>query len=185
MRLIWLALFGSLLAAGCSSPRGERFELVERYQLTNVNQADYAEYQRDVRERLKENWQALLASDVDLPRAIVPGVRNFTVNRLVSLHSPTDHVRDALCRFSDAKPRGMLLIHGLYDSPYIMRDLENYFRSRCFVTRSILLPGHGTRPGSLLKIKFEDWVDTVDFAIAALAREVDDNVFIADRRPLL
>lgn len=180
MKIFWLLLFIGLIATGCSSTQGTRFELVERYQLNDVTQASYADYQRDVKARLKQNWRALLDSDVDLPgSSIVPGVDDFAIDKLVELHAPTDSGQETLCRFEDGRPRGMLLLHGLYDSPYTMRDLEAYFRSRCFFTRSILLPGHGTRPGSLLEIKYEDWIETVNFAIAELGRKVDSNVYMA------
>lgn len=172
--VIWLVL----IVTGCSSTQGARFELVESYQLNDVTQSSYINYQKEVKVRLKENWQALIASDADLPdSSIVPGVDDYAIDQLVKLHAPTNS--KAACRFEDGKPRGMLLIHGLYDSPYTMRDLEAYFRGRCFFTRSILLPGHGTRPGSLLQIKYQDWIDTVDFAIAELAGEVDGNVYLA------
>lgn len=179
MRVVFAAVLSGLFLTGCATPEGIRFERVERFQFTDVSEGGYADYRREVRQRLRENWQALLDSKQDLPASsIVPGVDDYVVERIVEMHSPTDSA-DALCRFADGKPRGMLLLHGLYDSPYIMRDLEAYFRSRCFLTRSILLPGHGTRPGSLLKIGFEDWVEAVDFAVDELARRADGNVYLA------
>lgn len=62
---------------------------------------------------------------------------------------------------------GVLLIHGLTDSPFLMRDLGDYFATRpgCFVIRSILLPGHGTAPGDLGRATYEDWAASVRFGI--------------------
>ena len=180
MNQFCVALLLGIIATGCSSTRGARFELVEAYQLNDVDQSSYAGYQKDVKARLRENWQALLDSDLDLPGAsIVPGVNGYTIKQIVELHAPTDSEPGAQCQFADGKSRGMLLIHGLYDSPYTMRDLEAYFRSQCFFTRSILLPGHGTRPASLLKIQYQDWVDAVNFAIGELGKEVGGHVYIA------
>lgn len=180
MNKFWLILLCGLIATACSTTRGSRFELVEEYQMNDINQSSYAEYQKEAKDRLRENWRALLASNVDLPdSSIIPGVDDYAIDKLVELHAPTDSGHEARCQFEDGKPRGMLLIHGLYDSPYTMHDLEAYFRSKCFFTRSILLPGHGTRPGSLLKIKYENWIDAVNFSIAELAKEVDGNVYIA------
>ncbi len=56
--------------------------------------------------------------------------------------------------------RGILLIHGLTASPYMMEDLARFFHARCFLVRAILLPGHGTRPGDLLDIHYQDWIKT-------------------------
>src|SRR4051794_18908145 len=53
--------------------------------------------------------------------------------------------------------QGILLIHGLFDSPFMMRDIARHFLSRGFLVRTILLPGHGTVPGDLLNIERSEW----------------------------
>ena len=179
MKKLCLVMLAGLIATGCSSTRGSRFELVEAYQFSDVAWSSYADYRAEVKRKLEENWRVLLASSEDLPDAeMVSGVDDDGIEKLVELLAPTDSKPDAQCRFKDGKSRGMLLIHGLYDSPYTMHDLEAYFRKKCFHSRTILLPGHGTRPASLLGIDFESWIKTVNFAIRELAEEVDDNVYI-------
>lgn len=74
--------------------------------------------------------------------------------------------------------RGVLLIHGLSDSPYFMRHLGNFFRENGFRVMAILLPGHGTQPGDLLQVRWHEWVKAVAFGVAQLAQEVDD-VYLA------
>lgn len=69
--------------------------------------------------------------------------------------------------------RGLLLIHGLYDSPCMVRDLGNYFSSQGFLVRSILLPGHGTVPGDLLNVHYSEWLKAVDYGVETLAHEVE------------
>ncbi|MEM8950148.1 MAG: alpha/beta fold hydrolase [Pseudomonadota bacterium] len=73
----------------------------------------------------------------------------------------------------DAPEKGVLLIHGLSDMPFAMRDLADAFAARCFLVRSLLLPGHGTRPGDLLQVTREDWVEAARFGVATLENEVD------------
>ena len=73
---------------------------------------------------------------------------------------------------------GVLLIHGLTASPYMMQDLGRFFRDRCFLVRSILLPGHGTRPGDLLDIDYKDWVKAVDYGVGSFKGHVE-NLFLA------
>ena len=68
---------------------------------------------------------------------------------------------------------GIVLAHGLTDSPYLMRDLGEFFRNRCFLVFSVLLPGHGTRPGDLLEVHWTDWARAVRYGADALARQVD------------
>lgn len=72
---------------------------------------------------------------------------------------------------------GALLVHGLFDSPFMMKDLGRKLASQGILTRSVLLPGHGTVPGALLHVDYHDWIATVKYGVAALAREVD-NVFL-------
>jgi alpha-beta hydrolase superfamily lysophospholipase len=60
------------------------------------------------------------------------------------------------------EPRGevkgsVLLLHGLTDSPYTMRALGDFFFSRGYRVLALRLEGHGTVPGDLLHVRFEEW----------------------------
>ena len=68
---------------------------------------------------------------------------------------------------------GALLIHGLYDSPLVMRDLGTLLQGQGMLVRSVLLPGHGTVPGALLNVSYQDWIKTVHYGISNLALSVD------------
>ncbi len=70
--------------------------------------------------------------------------------------------------------RGILLTHGLSDSPYFMRHLAAYFQSRGFRVMAVLLPGHGTRPGDMLDVTWQEWAKTVAWGTEKLAEEVDE-----------
>jgi alpha-beta hydrolase superfamily lysophospholipase len=52
---------------------------------------------------------------------------------------------------------GVLLLHGLTDSPYTLRHLAEIYRSRGFYVLAMRLPGHGTIPAALLDVEWEDW----------------------------
>lgn len=71
------------------------------------------------------------------------------------------------------KPNGILLIHGLSDSPFLMRDLASFFSSQCLHVRSILLPGHGTLPGDLLSVKYTEWLKTSRYGVDRFKNKVD------------
>ncbi len=73
---------------------------------------------------------------------------------------------------------GALLIHGLYDAPLIMRDIGNHLCAQGLLVRSILLPGHGTVPGGLLNVTYEDWLQSVNYGIASLEKEVEKIVLV-------
>lgn len=70
--------------------------------------------------------------------------------------------------------RGILLTHGLTDSPYFMRPLGSFFQENCFRVMAIVLPGHGTRPGDLLDVTWEEWAKAIAYGTNALAKEVDE-----------
>jgi esterase/lipase len=66
---------------------------------------------------------------------------------------------------------GALLLHGLYDSPFIMKDIAEHLQTNGLKVRSLLLPGHGTVPGALLTIHYQEWVQTVEQGLIGLAKE--------------
>jgi len=70
--------------------------------------------------------------------------------------------------------RGVLLTHGLIDSPYHMRHLAAFFPRNGFRVMAILLPGHGTQPGDLLDIRWQEWAKAVAYGADCLAAEVDE-----------
>jgi esterase/lipase len=70
--------------------------------------------------------------------------------------------------------RGILLTHGLSDSPYFMRHLAAFFQANGFLVMVVLLPGHGTQPGDLLDVSWQEWAATVDYGVDQLSREVDE-----------
>ena len=79
---------------------------------------------------------------------------------------------------------GVLLVHGLTDSPYLMRDLGDALASqplatgRCTLVRSLLLPGHGTVPGDLLAVKHTKWTEATRYGVDSFAGEADRVHFV-------
>lgn len=53
---------------------------------------------------------------------------------------------------------GALLLHGLTDSPYSLRRIGEILHERGFYVLGLRLPGHGTIPSALTKVRWEDWV---------------------------
>jgi alpha-beta hydrolase superfamily lysophospholipase len=59
----------------------------------------------------------------------------------------------------DGTPRGaVVLLHGLTDSPYSLRHVASHYRSRGFVAIGMRMPGHGTVPAGLTRVRWEDWM---------------------------
>jgi len=53
---------------------------------------------------------------------------------------------------------GVLMVHGLTDSPYSMRHLGKIFQSQGYYVLILRMPGHGTIPGALIDASWHDWM---------------------------
>jgi esterase/lipase len=73
----------------------------------------------------------------------------------------------------NARPYGALLIHGLFDSPFIMKDIGLQLQRQNIPVKAILLPGHGTVPGALLHVDYREWLQAVRYGITSLRKEVE------------
>ena len=56
---------------------------------------------------------------------------------------------------------GVLLVHGLTDSPYSVRALAGIYRASGFHALALRMPGHGTVPGALTEATWQDWLAAV------------------------
>ncbi|MBU4609268.1 alpha/beta fold hydrolase [Achromobacter sp. GG226] len=69
--------------------------------------------------------------------------------------------------------RGVLLVHGLGDSPWSFHDIGEQLAAQGFLVRTVLLDGHGSRPEHLLDVSLGDWQRVVATQVAALRADVD------------
>lgn len=75
---------------------------------------------------------------------------------------------------NDAPRRGILFVHGLGASPWYFHDIASAMAQDGWLARSMLLPGHGTRPGDLSLPDYDDWTGSVAHQVKLLEREVDE-----------
>ncbi len=73
----------------------------------------------------------------------------------------------------NGKKKGFLLIHGLTDSPYMMRSIGKSLINRypCSLVRAVLLTGHGTVVGDSLNMKKQDWKRIVKYGVHSFKKE--------------
>jgi esterase/lipase len=164
-RSMGMALFLSVAVmaiAGCATPS-------PRLQPSGLNttfavgeDAPFAIYLQKTREMMikarvdihDDNREAVLKAN--MPFELLPDQANFPKGK-------------------DGKyGRGILLIHGLSDSPYLLQPLARHLQKQGFFVRTILLPGHGTVPGDLLDIRYEEWIRAVQYGIRTMKGEVTD-----------
>ncbi len=79
---------------------------------------------------------------------------------------------DATCPRAESGKfeKGIVLIHGLFDSPYSMLPFGEALRAQCFYVLGLLLPDHGTRPGDFLDARWQDWATATHFATMQLGQ---------------
>jgi alpha-beta hydrolase superfamily lysophospholipase len=124
--------------------------------------ADYAEGRVTTLARYREREQRLLDQvRTDVARRLVaadrlpynrfapgsrsdPGVWAFNWNRTFVLQPAGDPIG------------GVLLLHGLTDSPYSLRSIGLALAARGYRVVGLRLPGHGTAPSGLLTFEAED-----------------------------
>lgn len=69
--------------------------------------------------------------------------------------------------------KGILLVHGLGDSPYSYTDIAPNLAKQGYLVRVILLPGHGTRAADLALPELNDWQQVVKHHYELLSQKVD------------
>jgi len=78
--------------------------------------------------------------------------------------------------FKNENPRGgMLLVHGLSDSPYSMRALAETFREQGFYVVGLRLPGHGTAPAGLTTVTWQDFAAATRLAAKYVRQKIGKN----------
>ena len=132
------------------------------------------------------NAADMVASVVLLPDPPVPGNQRKDLVPAALSKASAFQVRqiDAATPFEySAAPEcggnrgGALLVHGLTDTPFLMREVAARLTRApsCLHVRGLLLPGHGTRPGDLLDVEWGHWRDAVAYGISSFrgtAREL-------------
>ncbi|MBI5660074.1 MAG: alpha/beta fold hydrolase [Nitrosomonadales bacterium] len=131
----------------------------------NGGQLPFADYVARSREMIALARSGTAAAN---PEEIVAGNAPFALKPAAGYPPGQEHTYQ----------RGVLLTHGLTDSPYFMRYLAEFFRENGFRVMAVLLPGHGTQPGDLLDVTWQEWAKTVAYGTDRVAEEADE-VYLA------
>lgn len=122
---------------------------------------------------LEDRLFAELASEVYVS---APDDGSGLLNRYVSgsladpQHWPTDWNRTFELPV-DSPKAGVLLLHGMSDSPYSLRQLGLRLQSAQTWVIGLRLPGHGTAPSGLVEVRWQDMAEAVRLALLYLARQ--------------
>jgi esterase/lipase len=70
---------------------------------------------------------------------------------------------------------GVLLLHGLSDSPYSLRALGKRLHAEGYTVVWLRIPGHGTSPSALADVSWKDWTAAVKVAVCGLRNLLPDG----------
>jgi len=131
----------------------------------------FAEYQAREAKLFAEIESLPLASD---PEDRTPVNRYFPGSRVRPSLADRDWNRTFVME-PVVRRGGVLLLHGLTDSPYSMRALAEQFRDQGYYTVGLRLPGHGTLPSGLTRATWEDWLAAVRVGARHVREEIGQD----------
>lgn len=152
IRGILLSLFVLLISGCVQVPDSPAFKPSTK--MPEYNQSSFEQYVRESRAWLAEN-RAFITEDK---------AREIDANAPFELKPEK----------ASKKKKGILLVHGLGDSPYSFVDIAPMLAKQGFLVRVILLPGHGSKPADLIWPEMEDWMGAVKHHTRLLQSEVDE-----------
>ena len=115
------------------------------------------------------------------PAAAHPGpLERYAAGTLaarIALQTPGNRSRE----LGHAAPRGAaVMLHGLSDAPYSLDAVGRVLHERGFHVVWLRLPGHGTHPGALRHVVWEDWMAATALALShAASRAPGKPLYVA------
>jgi alpha-beta hydrolase superfamily lysophospholipase len=177
--LKWLIVPVLLAAIGVVACSGQPLEpwhterLSEEYTVKMADEVDTFEDYLALEERLFQE----LYDDV---YAEVPTGPEFALVRYSSGSLSDPRTRDPdynrTFEWTVDNPRGgVLLLHGLTDSPYSLRALGKTLHEQGFWVIGLRLPGHGTAPSGLKYVRWQDMAAAAQLAFQHLIEQVGET----------
>lgn len=131
---------------------------------------DYLHREDAVFLEVRDQVEAVVSKDAD---AAVPN-RYVRASRSHPSRLGTDWNRTRSLTPSQIRG-GALLIHGLTDSPYSMRAIAERLQAAGYYTLSLRLQGHGTVPGGLVDVTWEDWLAAVRMGARQVRKQIGEG----------
>ncbi|HCC6167468.1 alpha/beta fold hydrolase [Citrobacter sp. RHB20-C16] len=139
-----------------------------------LDNATFAQYQ--VREAalfadLQKQVGDTLSPDEQTP------INRFWLGSRVAPGQFTPNWNRSFVLMPQGKPRGVaVMLHGLTDSPYSLKDIARIYQQQGFIAVVPRLPGHGTAPGALTAVDWEAWLAATRLAVREATRLAGNEV---------
>jgi len=138
----------------------------------------YAPPELDTDELERADWSGYLAAEQAIFEAVraevtakldtddrIPVNRYFEDSPVYPGRFAQDWNRSYVLEPVGAPVGAAVFLHGLTDSPYSQRHIAERYRAHGYVAIAIRLPGHGTVPGALAEVEWEDWMAATRLAV--------------------
>ena len=174
---ISLATF--LAVRAWESQRGPPLELWHTFvprelSATEIDKSDWAQYLA-AEEKAFAEVRAEVTERLE-PQAQHDGNRYFTGSRVYPGSFARDWNRSYVMRPDGAPAGAVVLLHGLTDSPYSLRHIAQRYLESGYVAVAIRMPGHGTVPGGLAAVEWEQWTAATRLAVREARRLAGPSV---------
>ncbi len=164
---------GLLLLQACASQPLEKWNTVR---LTEEYRASRTDDFRDFEDYLRLEERLFAELDAKVYSHVTPGPDDALL-RYTRGSASDPMVREPNWNRTFELPAenpvgGVLLLHGMSDSPYSLRALGEALNRRGYWVVGLRLPGHGTAPSGLLDVRWEDMAGAVRLGVARLVQKV-------------
>lgn len=165
----WLVLTAAFVLVSAFTARGlpdlepwHRWEFPSEPDASQLEDMDWRGFER-AEQRVFDELHRHLAADG------TPGrYRYQTGSTLGARDGAVDWNRSRVLMPAGPVRGGVLMLHGLSDSPYSLRHLAERYTAQGFVVLIPRMPGHGTAPSGLRHAQWTDWLATAELGAREL-----------------
>jgi alpha-beta hydrolase superfamily lysophospholipase len=159
--------------------RGPPLELWHTYvpPELSVDELDNADWSRylTAEQALFDDVRAEITAKLDLEERI-PVNRYFEGSPVYPGRFEQDWNRSYVLEPESAPVGAAVFLHGLTDAPYSQRHIAERYHAHGYVAIAIRLPGHGTVPGALAEIEWEEWMAATRLAVREARRRIGPSL---------
>jgi len=159
--------------------RGPPLELWHTYvppelDVEELDQADWSEY-LDAEQGAFDHVRAEVTAQLQAEDR-VPVNRYFEGSPVYPGRFAQDWNRSYVLEPDGAPVGAVVFLHGLTDSPYSLRHIARRYRAHGYVSVAIRLPAHGTVPGALAEVEWEDWMAATRLAVREARQRIGPSL---------
>ncbi len=157
------------------SQRGKPLEPWHTYvpqelSVKELDHAGWAEYLK-AEDAVFESVRTEVTQELD-PEDRIPINRYFDGSPVYPGHFSEDWNRSYILEPAGSPVGAAVFLHGLTDSPYSLRHIARRYREHGYVSIAMRLPAHGTVPGALTEVEWEDWLAATRLAVREARKRI-------------